>query len=224
MTRGLVALGDSITRAKGGPPALGVHFQSWAQWLTEVLELPFTNLATDGALAADVLARQVPRLAGTYDVGCLYIGVNDARSVRWDAAGFEDAARGIVEALTAACERVVVLAPPHDLGRPPAAPTPAEAGALLRRVAGGAGAVLCDLHDFGGRRHVLPDAVHPTSVGEVAIADAAARALGAPRLPSTLAQPLRGALPAVRFEAWWARLWVRDVIRRGRERRELAEP
>jgi hypothetical protein len=47
--RGLVALGDSITRGRGGTPALGVHFQSWAQWLAEALELPLTNLAGDGA-------------------------------------------------------------------------------------------------------------------------------------------------------------------------------
>ena len=33
-TRGLVALGDSITNGHG-EPALGVPMQSWAQWLAE---------------------------------------------------------------------------------------------------------------------------------------------------------------------------------------------
>src|SRR3954452_24794695 len=50
-TRGLVALGDSITNGRG-EPALGVHAQSWAQWLPEALELPFTKLAGHGAPAA----------------------------------------------------------------------------------------------------------------------------------------------------------------------------
>ena len=105
MSRGLVALGDSITRARGGPPVMGIHFQSWAQWLAEALDLPFTNLAVDGALAADVLRDQVPRLAGPYDVGCVYVGVNDARSVRWDADGFERDVRAIVAALAEVVRR-----------------------------------------------------------------------------------------------------------------------
>src|SRR3954447_2407291 len=75
-TRGLVALGDSITNGHG-EPALGVHSQSWAQWLAEALELPFTKLAADGARAADVLRDQVPRLRGPYDLACVYAGVND---------------------------------------------------------------------------------------------------------------------------------------------------
>ena len=81
--RGLVALGDSITNGHG-EPALGVPMQSWAQWLAEALGLPFTKLARDAALASDVLAQQVPRLDGPYDVACLYVGVNDARSLEWD--------------------------------------------------------------------------------------------------------------------------------------------
>jgi lysophospholipase L1-like esterase len=216
--RGLVALGDSITRGHGGTPALGIHFQSWAQWLAEALELPLTNLAADGELAPGVLARQVPRLRGPYDVGCLYVGVNDTRGLRWDPGGFRREAAAIVAALAGACDRVVVLTLPEDLGRPSAAPKPAQANAVLRELAADAGVLLADLAGFGGRRLVLPDAVHPTSAGELAIADVVARALGAPRLPSAPAEPLRGPLHAARYEAWWARLWVRDVIRRGRER------
>lgn len=165
-----------------------------------------------------MLAEQVPRLRGPYDVGCLYVGVNDTRGVGWDAAAFERDVRTIVERLAASCDRALVVAPPHDLGRPRAAPKPAEAGAVLRRVAADAGVLLCDLAELGGRPAMLPDAVHPTSAGELAIADAAARALGAPRMPSDLAEPLSGLRPRARFAGWWWRLWVKDVARRVWER------
>lgn len=212
MSRGLVALGDSITRGRGGTDALGVPFRSWALWLAEALELPYTNLAADGAVAADVLAAQVPRLQGPYDLALLYVGVNDARGVGWDAAAYERDVRAILAALRGAAARVVVLTLPEDLGRPSAAPKPAAANAILHAT----GAELVDLRDFGGARHVLPDAVHPTSLGELEIADRVARAVGAPTLPSTTVDPPRGEL---RFAWWWARLWVRDLLRRERERR-----
>ena len=213
MARGVVALGDSITRGRGGSPALGVHFQSWAQWLAEALGQPFTNLAADGALAADVLAEQVPRLVGPYDLGLLYVGVNDARGMTWDTGAYEREVRAIVDALRQVCDRVAVLTVPEDLGRPSAAPKPAQANALLR---GLQDVVLVDLADFGGRRHVLPDAVHPTAPGMVEIARHAAAALGTP--PPEAEVPA----PDARYTAWWARLWVADVIRRARERRQYA--
>jgi lysophospholipase L1-like esterase len=208
--RGLVALGDSITRGRGGTPALGVHFQSWAQWLAEALELPLTNLAGDGAEAADVLRGQVPRLRGPYDLAVLFVGVNDARGLDWDAARFEREVRAIVAALGAAADRVAVLTLPEDLGRPTAAPKPAQANAILRALDG---VELVELADLRGRRHLLPDTVHPTSVGMVEIARRAAAALGAP-LPETDVPP-----SGLRYEAWWWRLWLRDVMRRVRERR-----
>lgn len=211
--RGLVALGDSITRGRGGSPALGIHFQSWAQWLAETLELPLTNLAADAAVAADVLAGQVPRLQGPYDLAVLYAGVNDTRGADWDPARFDRDMREIVAALRAAADRVVVLTLPEDLGRPAAAPKPAQANRILRAL----GAEVVELADFGGRREVLPDAVHPTSAGMLAIADRVAAAIGAPRPSAAVDSPPAG----LRYEAWWRRLWVRDVIRRARERRAL---
>src|SRR4051794_41862938 len=104
-TRGLVALGDSITNGHG-EPALGVHPQSWAQWLAEALDLPFTKLAVDGALAADVLREQVPRLRGPYDVGCVYAGVNDVRVPAFDPAAYQRDPRAIAAAVRAGGERV----------------------------------------------------------------------------------------------------------------------
>jgi hypothetical protein len=216
MNRGLVAMGDSITNGHG-EPALGVPMQSWAQWLAEALELPFTKLARDGARAADVLAEQVPGLAGPYDVGCLYVGVNDARALDWDAAGFERDLRAIVDALTSASDRLVLCTLPADLGRPRAGDKPATASAIVRAIAADHGATVVALDDFAGRPWLMPDAVHPTAVGELEMADRAARALGAPRLPSSLIEIYDSRRANARFQARWGVLLARDLRRRAVE-------
>jgi GDSL-like Lipase/Acylhydrolase family len=215
-SRGLVAVGDSITNGRG-EPALGVPMQSWAQWLAEALELPFTKLARDGARAADVLADLVPRLAGPYDVGCAYVGVNDARSLDWDAAAFERDLRAIAGALAAASERLLMCTLPTDLGRPRAAPKPQAASAIVRAVAADVGAAVVALDDLSGRPWLMPDAVHPTAVGELEIADRAARALGAPRLPSSLIEVYDSRRAGARFRARWGVLLARDLRRRAVE-------
>jgi hypothetical protein len=214
--RGLVALGDSITNGHG-EPALGVPMQSWAQWLAEALELPFTKLARDGARADDALAAQVRRLAGPYDVGCLFVGVNDTRSLDWDAVAFERDVRAIVAALAACSERLLLCTVPIDLGRPRAAPKPAAANAIVRAVGAEHGAALVVLDDLAGRPWLLPDAVHPTALGQLEIADRAARALGAPRLPSSLVEIHRSRRARARFGARWGVLLAGDLRRRAVE-------
>ena len=84
---GVVALGDSITYGHGGMQS-GLGCQSWAQWLAEALDLPFTRYAVNGATAGDVVREQVPRLARAYDVGTLYVGVNYVRQLDLDAAAY----------------------------------------------------------------------------------------------------------------------------------------
>jgi lysophospholipase L1-like esterase len=215
--RGLVALGDSITNGHG-EPALGVPAQSWAQWLAEALELPFSKLAADGAQTADVLRDQVPRLRGPYDVGCVYAGINDVRSPAFDAAEYERDLRAIVSAVADAGERVLLCTLPADLGRPRAAPKPRVAGAIVRRVAGELGAVVVDLDDLAGPPWLLPDAVHPTAVGQLEMADRAARALGAPRLPSSLVEVHRSRRARARFAARFGVMLAGDLRRRVAER------
>jgi lysophospholipase L1-like esterase len=208
----LVALGDSVTRGQT-EPLLGVHAQSWAQWLAEALDLPLHNLAIDGARAPDVLERQLPRLRPEgYGVGVLWIGINDTRSVDWDAAAFERDVRAILSALRA--ERVVVALVPLDLGRPRAAPKPAEANAILRRLAAERGALVLDTSGLAGFPLLLPDAVHLSALGQVAVGARAARLLGAPAAPSGLGDVLRGRRAALRLGLRWARLWTQDVRRR----------
>ncbi|HEY7618332.1 MAG TPA: GDSL-type esterase/lipase family protein [Solirubrobacteraceae bacterium] len=211
--RGLVALGDSITNGRG-EPALGVPMQSWAQWLAEALDLPFTKLARDGAQASDVLADLVPRLAGPYDLACLYIGVNDARSGDWDAAAFERDLRAIAAAMAACSDRLALCTLPVDLGRPRAAPKPRTASAIVRAVGAEHDATIVALEDLDGRPWLFPDAVHPTALGQLEIADRAARALGAPCLPSSLVEVYDSRRAVARFRARWGVLLARDLRRR----------
>jgi lysophospholipase L1-like esterase len=226
--RGLVALGDSITNGHG-EPMLGVHAQSWAQWLAQALDVPFHGLAADGARAADVLREQVPRLRGPYAVGCLFVGVNDARALDWDAAAFERDLRAIVAAVAPAIGLLLLCTVPSDLGRPPAAPKPREASATIRRVAHGASAIVVDLDDLAGRRLMLPDAVHPTALGQAVIAERAAAALRAagvdvPRSPLALAEPHRSARARARWALRRTRLLGQDLRRRAVERVTLPRP
>ena len=212
---GLVALGDSITVGEGSM-ALGVTPLSWAQWLARALDLPFTSYAVNGATTADVLALQLPRVRAGHDVAALYAGVNDVRSPDFDIAAYERDLDAVARALVQRAQRLLMLTLPEDLGRPTSAPKPALANAVVRRVAASRGAVVADLADFGGWTLVLPDVVHPTAVGQLEIADRAARALGAPLLPSALVADRRG--HDVRYVPAHARALARDLVRRARER------
>ncbi len=109
-----------------------------------------------------------------------------------------------------------MLTLPHDLGRPTSAPKPEQANAAVRRVAARHGAKIAGLSDFGGWTLVLPDVVHPTAVGQLEIADRAARALDAPVLPSSLAGERSGS--DARYAPAHARALARDLARRARER------
>ena len=212
---GLVALGDSITVGEGSM-ALGITPLSWAQWLAKALDLPYSCYAVDGAVAADVLHAQLPRVREGHDVAALYVGVNDVRAAAFDAAAYERDLDAIAGGLAERAERLLMLTLPEDLGRPTAAPKPVVANAAVRRVAARHGAIVADLSDFGGWTLVLPDVVHPTALGQLEIADRAARALGAPLLPSALVADRR--VHDARYAPAHARALARDLVRRARER------
>lgn len=172
---GLLAFGDSITNG-GGELQWGVALQSWALWLARGLGLPFTSYAFDGATIQDVIGEQLPQAGRTearYDVGCLYIGVNDVRSFEWDAARFEDGFAHALHFLDDRCDRVLTLTAPLDLGRPRAGAKVRELNQVIARAAADAGALVLDLQDFGARNLVMTDHVHPTAFGQIAIAERA---------------------------------------------------
>ena len=193
MRLGVLAFGDSITNG-GGELQWGVALQSWAQWTARALGLAYTSYATDGARVGDVLRRQIPAFAARaahpdahYDLGCLYIGVNDVRSPDWDteafAADFESALRFVCER----SDRVLTLTAPLGLGLPPAGPKVIELNAIVRETAARVGALVVDLSAFGARNHVMADRVHPTAFGQIAIAERALAVLEADGLPAAAA-------------------------------------
>src|SRR4051812_27136285 len=211
----LVALGDSITNG-GGSMALGVYPRSWAHWLALAMDVPYHGLASDGANAAQVVGGQVPRLRATgYDVGALFVGVNDVRRIDWDPAAFERDHHAAVSALRERCARVLTLTVPLDLGRPRAGAKVRDCNAVIRA----SGATVIELEDLRPYSHLLPDAVHPHAVGQLEIADRAARALGVTPLPSTLRERETGPRAQARWARAYARMWIGDQIKQARERR-----
>ena len=201
---GVLAFGDSITNA-GGELQWGVALQSWALWTARGLGLPYTGFAVDGAGITDLVAEQLPAVAARsadpearYDVGCLYIGVNDVRGLGWDPDAFAGGLQTAVGFLTARCTRTLVASLPLGLGVPPAGPKVAEANAIIARVAARAGALVLDLSTFGARNQVMADRVHPTALGQVAIARRALAVLAADGLP-TRVDPAA----LIRYETTW---------------------
>jgi lysophospholipase L1-like esterase len=219
----MVALGDSVTRGRGMVPAYGADPRSWAAWLAEAMALPFLNLAEDGAGAAGVRERQLPRVEPGWALATLYVGVNDARRPDFSAPDFERDVRALVEGLAGRAARVCVLTIPLDLGRPRAGEDVVTANRLLRSAAAAVGGIVVSLEDFGGWRHVLPDAVHPTALGQVDVADRAAAALGVTPRPSQVAGARRSLAADARFAPFYARQLAKDHWRRYSERRQVSK-
>lgn len=164
---GIVAVGDSIINGHGRMAA-GVPAQSFAQWLAEAMDLPFTKYARGGASSTVIVDDLLPRVHGLFTVGVLSMGTNDAL-FGWDAARFRANMEKAAIALTGACERVVVLTVPAS----------AEATQIIHDLAIERGMVVID-GALSGHRLLRPDGIHPNALGYLELADRAATALGAP--------------------------------------------
>ena len=182
---GVLALGDSITHG-GGELQWGVALQSWALWTARGLGLPYSTFATDGATVRDVVGAQLPALEHysarpdvPYDLACLYIGVNDVRSLDWEMEAFERDLDAAQSALAARAQRRLAVTLPLDLGRPRAGSKAEEANAAIERVAARHGTLLLDLRGMSGRSVLMADHVHPTAFGQLAIAERALDVLAA---------------------------------------------
>jgi lysophospholipase L1-like esterase len=231
---GVLAFGDSITNG-GGELQWGVALQSWALWVARGLGLPFTSYAADGAGVRDVVEAQIPAFEqrtahpdARYELGCLYIGVNDVRALDWDRARFEAEFRIALSFLARRCDRVLTLSAPVDLGRPRAGAKVTELNRIIRAVAAEVGALVVDLSDLRARNLVMADHVHPTAFGQINIAERALAVLERDGVPVRVAPRslivfertpsgrLRGDLTYVYRHAkvtaqgwlrWWPRMW-----------------
>jgi lysophospholipase L1-like esterase len=188
---GVLGLGDSISC---GPEegAFGVPPRSWAQWLAEALDVPFHKLAQPGATTPWIADTLLPRARDDYALACVGVGTNDVRSLDWDPGSFEVALARILDGLAARASRICVATIPLDLGRPPAGAKVAELNAIVRSVAAPRDAVVVDLDNLRGWRLFFPDAVHPTALGQLEIAQRAAAALALDVSPVTLTSVRRG--------------------------------
>src|SRR3954447_18806565 len=207
MQLGVLAFGDSITNG-GGELQWGVALQSWALWTARGLGVPYSGHAIDGARIDDVLEIEIPRLLAAtpdpdarFDVGCLYIGVNDVRRIDWDPGWFEPRYREALSFIAARCDRTLTATIPLDLGRPRAGAKVEDANRLIKRVAADLGALVMDLRSFKGRRLLMADQVHPTAFGQIAIACKALEVLEAD-----------GA--KVRVDPWSLADWEETPVRR----------
>ena len=124
-----------------------------------------------------------------YDVGCLYIGVNDVRALRLGrGARSRPTTRGRCAFLRRALR-------PRAAGDDPGGPRAPARGRDRRRPTRSSSRprrdVVLDLRGFGARNLVMTDHVHPTAFGQVWIAERALEALGMDvRVrPSTLIHP-----------------------------------
>jgi lysophospholipase L1-like esterase len=174
---GVLAFGDSITNG-GGELQWGVALQSWAQWTARALGLAFTNYAVDGARVGDVAGAQLEAARGRsahpdarYDLGALHIGVNDVRALDWDPDAFAIDLGAVLDYLAERCDRVFALTIPLDLGRPRAGAKVEVANEAIEAAAAATGATIVDLRGFRGRGVLMADHVHPTALGQVAIAE-----------------------------------------------------
>jgi lysophospholipase L1-like esterase len=186
----VLAFGDSITNG-GGELQWGVALQSWALWTARSLGLPYTGYAVDAARVSDVVGQQIPAFQARsphrearYDLGCLYVGVNDVRAFNWDPEAFEAGFAAALSFIERGCDRTLALTAPLRLGLPSAGAKVPQLNAIVARLAAERGALLVDLGSFGGRNFVMADRVHPTAFGQIAIAERALAVLERDGLPA----------------------------------------
>ena len=175
----MLALGDSITNG-GGELQWGVALQSWALWTARGLGLSYSPHAVDGATVDDVLGHQIPRFERTvadpsarYRLGCLYIGTNDLRHPDFEPDRFESGFDRALGFLADYCDQLLTATIPLDMGRPRNREAIERVNRAIERVAAGHDAAVLDLRGFGGRQVMMADHVHPTALGQVAIAERA---------------------------------------------------
>jgi lysophospholipase L1-like esterase len=176
---GVLAFGDSITNG-GGELQWGVALQSWALWTARGLGLPYTPYAVDGATADGVALEQIPAFQrinadpnASFDLGCLYVGTNDVRRPSFELETFAKHLDFTLSFMRDRCKRLLAPTIPLDMGRPREPELLERTNLVIEETATTHGALVLDLRRFGGRQVMMSDHVHPTALGQVAIAEQA---------------------------------------------------
>jgi hypothetical protein len=91
----------------------------------------------------------------------------------WDAGRFEEGFELALGFLSQRCDRVLTATAPLDMGVPRVGSRVDELNGAVERVAGRLGALVVDLRGFRARNYVMADRVHPTALGQIAIAERA---------------------------------------------------
>ncbi len=192
----VVWLGDSTAAGEGASSAAGTV----PRQVQEGLGLPGASLAVlavSGARVADVLAGQVPLVAGRHpDLVLISVGANDTIHLT-GRTGFRRTYERLVRALPAGVPVVLLGVPDMGAIARFAQPLRAFAGrrgrrldAEVRRVATATGAVYADIAGPTGaafrrdpRRFFAADDFHPSDAGYGLWADAVLKVLRNSRLP-----------------------------------------
>lgn len=201
MAGGLVAVGDSITNGKTRSVA-GVPGKSWAEWLADSADMSYAQYARGGATSSEIVDELLPGVAGRYEVGVFNMGTNDVlKGVDLDV--LKSNAQKAAAVLISCCDRVFVLnvaISPH-------------ASAVIEDVALEYGLTVIDSR-LTGPLVFQADGVHPTSVGQLVIADRAAEVLGVPAPSAVITAGRLGARYYIRYWFRWVHFRTRGVLRR----------
>jgi len=232
MTR-FAALGDSITVGMGDP-APGGGWRGWATLLAGTLAQPeLHNLATLGALAADVEHAQLPAaMALRPDVASVVVGINDTLRGDFDPERTGTSIGRTVAALRAAGAEVLTIRLPDPgqmFGLPGALARPLArrmraVNAAVDEVAWRYGTVhldaACDPATYE-RRYWSVDRLHPNERGHRLIACRFHALLAAARFPvaSPGPDPEPSSPPPTRLAevGWMATKGTAWLVRRSRD-------
>lgn len=201
---GIVALGDSIIDAD----------DSWAHWLSLATGQPLTRLSVGGSCSPDVL-QQLPGLAGhRYDIACLTVGTNDVIRA-WDADRFAADLAVIVGTAAEHADRVVIQTIPlgvrHFPGESPMIRRRVErANAIIRAT----GALVVVGEDLRAPETLCSDRIHPTTLGQLVLADRAAELLGVDGRPSSFHDGARDFSRRAYLRDTWE-LTAKGIVKRG---------
>lgn len=208
----VLAVGDSITR--GDNTMVGdLPCRSYARWIADALGVEATVLADAGLTSAQALDRFGDQIVGRHQIGIVFVGANDALAARWEPDVLRAAHGELLRRVGQHADRVVTSTVPAITGRfLGKCRTVARANEIIRKNAGDQGAVVVDLGDLAGTRYVWSDQIHPTSWGQVEIADRVAGTLGLSVRPSDLAADRMGD-PGWRYTAAYLRFGSRSAIR-----------